>query len=75
MLIAFVVATSLLTAFFLSYPQDSISGSTPGLILDGVMLALAAYCVFDLVRTMVKLAKRSRAAQPEDGTLNLNSRE
>jgi len=74
MLIAFVLATSLLIAFFLSYPEDSLRNSTPGLIGDGVMLALTVLCVVDLIRTMLKLARHTRVAQAEDGTLNLSSK-
>ena len=75
MICAFILATTFLVTFFLTYTPNADRNSWSGLVWDGVLLALAVFCIVDLVRTMVRIVKRSRMPLPEENELHTTSRE
>ena len=73
MILAFILATSLLVTFFVTYEPNADVNSTSGLLWDGVLLGLATLCIVDMIRSMFKLFRSSRSPRPEE-SLNLDSR-
>jgi len=73
MILAFILATSLLVTFFITYEPNADMNSWSGLAWDGILVGLAILCVIDVIGSMFKLYRRSRSPHPEGGGLNLNS--